>query len=75
MILLIYEKKISPVIASKQTKICNKINVRFISKLFNKKIGIKIDICENNNEPINPEIVLLGLILDNFGPLIIFPNT
>ena len=28
---------------------------------------------ENNTDPIAPEMVLLGLILVNFGPLNIFP--
>ena len=32
-------------------------------------------IIENINEPIVPEIVLLGLIFDNFLPPIILPNT
>ena len=30
---------------------------------------------ENMNEPIDPEIVLLGLILVSFFPLNIFPQT
>ena len=28
----------------------------------------------NKNDPIDPDIVLLGLILVNFGPLSIFPK-
>ena len=30
---------------------------------------------ENTSDPIAPEIVLLGLIFVNFGPLRILPNT
>ena len=41
----------------------------------NLNINIWIIKYENKNEPIEPEIVLLGLIFVNFGPLKIFPKT
>ena len=40
---------------------------------FYKKRVLKM--IENMNEPIDPEIVLLGLILVSFFPLNIFPQT
>ena len=39
-----------------------------------KKNKNEIVVIVNNIDPIEPEIVLLGLILVNFGPLKIFPN-
>ena len=36
---------------------------------------IKIGIIENKNEPIQPDTVLLGLILVNFLPPILLPTT
>ena len=40
-----------------------------------KKNKNEIVVIVHNIDPIEPEIVLLGLILVNFGPLKIFPNT
>ena len=42
-------------------------NIKYVKKVN----GVK----ENKKEPIAPDIVLLGLIFDNFFPPIVFPNT
>ena len=52
-----------------------------VKKIIELKFAVKKKINPENMtqqktiEPIDPEIVLLGLILDIFGPFKIFPNT
>ena len=51
----------------------DKSNLLSSSKtIFNKKSSGMI---ENKNDPIVPDIVLLGLIFDNFLPPMVFPTT
>ena len=55
-----------------------KIPVKIIIELkfaVKKKINPENMTQQKTIEPIDPEIVLLGLILDIFGPFKIFPNT
>ena len=56
----------------KHNKILFKSNIILKELNFKNKIKGKI---ENINEPIVPDIVLLGLIFDNFLPPINFPKT
>ena len=68
------ERKRSPIWQAKDvrtptSKISGlKFSIRKFIAIIKKKDEVKID-------PIAPEIVLLGLILDNFGPLNNFPKT
>ena len=66
----------SPTWQKKDTNIANKIKSYKLENSILKK-GLKIGTkkSESTNDPIEPEIVLFGLILVNFLPLKNFPNS